>query len=173
MLNQEAITTKFYAGIGSRETPQELRPVIHSIAKVLDEAGYILRSGGADGADTFFEEAARNKVIYLPWPNFNGRESKFYELTDDAFELAKKHHPAYGRLSYGATKLMARNGYQVLGHTLTEPVDFVICWTKNGKMTGGTAQAMRIATDLNIPVFNLFDGTQELSSHLKEKGIQL
>ena len=32
---------------------------------------------------------------------------------------------------------------------------FVICWTKNGKGTGGTGQAIRIAKGFGIPVFDL------------------
>ena len=51
---------------------------------------------------------------------------------------------------------MGRNGYQVLGYDLKTPSKFLICWTKDGKETGGTAQAMRIAKDYKIPVYNLF-----------------
>jgi hypothetical protein len=59
-------------------------------------------------------------------------------------------------LSYGAKKLMARNCHQVLGQDLKTPVDFIVCWTKNGNINGGTGQALRIAKKLNIPVYNLF-----------------
>jgi hypothetical protein len=51
---------------------------------------------------------------------------------------------------------MARNCQQVLGQNLNLPVDFVVCWTKDGGKTGGTGQALRIADDLNIPIYNLF-----------------
>jgi hypothetical protein len=50
---------------------------------------------------------------------------------------------------------MARNAYQVLSTTLEDPVDFVICWTKGGKLVGGTAQAMKIAMDFGVPIYNL------------------
>ena len=51
---------------------------------------------------------------------------------------------------------MARNCHQVLGQDLKTPVDFIVCWTKDGGESGGTGQALRIARDLNIPVYNLY-----------------
>ena len=66
-----------------------------------------------------------------------------------------KYHPNWDNLSQGAKKLMARNACQVFGITGDQPVDFIICWTPNGEITGGTGQALRIAKDFNIPVFNL------------------
>jgi hypothetical protein len=69
--------------------------------------------------------------------------------------LAKKFHPAYQKLSYGAKKMMHRNSNQVMGKDMNTPCDFIICWTKDGKATGGTGQAIRIATSMGIPVYNL------------------
>lgn len=48
-----------------------------------------------------------------------------------------------------------RNVCQILGADLHTPVQMVICWTKGGKLVGGTAQALRIARANNIPIFNL------------------
>ncbi len=45
--------------------------------------------------------------------------------------------------------------FQVLGSDLETPVSFVVCWTIGGKISGGTGQALRIAKDLGIPIFNL------------------
>ena len=70
--------------------------------------------------------------------------------------MTMKYHPNWYRLSVGARRLMARNCHQILGEDLKTPVNFVICWTKDGGKTGGTGQAMRIADDLNIPIYNLF-----------------
>ncbi len=49
----------------------------------------------------------------------------------------------------------ARNCHQVLGCDLRTPSDFIICWTKNGKGLGGTGQALRIAKEYNIPIFDI------------------
>lgn len=147
---------KYYAGIGSRETPIELKDNIKNIVEYLNSLDYILRSGAAPGADTFFEEYAGQKEIYLPWRNFEGNESRLYKPSKESFEMAAKYHPNWYRLSIGARRLMARNCHQVLGQDLKTPVKFIVCWTKDGGATGGTGQALRMAKDLNIPVYNLF-----------------
>lgn len=146
---------QFYAGIGSRETSAAIKPTIERLVKRLNELGYVLRSGGANGADKFFEEYADEKEIFLPWKNFNENKSSFHKQSLEAFEMAKKYHPVFERLSEGAKKMMARNCYQVLGESLNSPVDFIICWTKDGEASGGTGQAIRIAEDSQIPVYNL------------------
>jgi hypothetical protein len=51
---------------------------------------------------------------------------------------------------------MSRNSYQVLGDTLSNPSSFLVCWTSDGKMSGGTAQAMRIAHDHGVKIYNLY-----------------
>jgi hypothetical protein len=42
---------KYYAGIGSRETPYHICKMMTDIAKRLSSLDYVCRSGGADGAD--------------------------------------------------------------------------------------------------------------------------
>jgi len=50
---------KFYTGIGSRKTPIDIKTLIINITKTLANNSYILRSGGADGANLFFEETRK------------------------------------------------------------------------------------------------------------------
>ena len=151
--------TKSYAGIGSRETPEDIMDIMTGFAILAESKGWILRSGGAEGADTAFERGIKlnqNKEIYLPWGRFNGNPSQRTKPLDKAFEYAEAVFPYnWNMLSQGAKKLHARNIHQILGDHLTDPVKFVICWTKNGKVTGGTGQALRLAEELNIPIFNL------------------
>lgn len=47
----------------------------------------------------------------------------------------------------------------VTGYFLIDSNDssFVVCWTSDGKDSGGTGQALRIARDRNIPVYNLYN----------------
>lgn len=147
---------KYYAGIGSRETPLSLCPLIEKIVKILNKKDYILRSGGAQGADTFFEKCANKKEIFLPWKDFNNNKSEIYgSLHPLAIEMAKQFHPNYDALSQAAKTLMARNSQQIFGLDMQTPVEFVVCWTKDGKATGGTGQAIRIAQYHKIPVYNL------------------
>ncbi len=164
---------KYYAGIGSRETPKHLQETITRIAKKLYNLDYFLRSGGAPGADTMFDVYKGSSEIYLPWDNFNGNDSKLHlkitpELNTQAEEIAKKYHPNWNALSDAAKKLMTRNTFQVLGLDLNTPSEFIVCWTKDGKASGGTGQALRMAKDLNIPIFNLYfeDTEEKLYRHL-------
>ena len=149
----------WYAGIGSRDTPSNLENIISKIARNLELAGFILRSGGADGADKMFSNGvvrAENKEIYLPWKGFNFSDSELYGVCNAAILTVNKYHPSPSFLSDAGVKLMARNAYQVLGKDLNTPSKFVLCWTPGGKEVGGTSQAIRIAKDKGIPVYNLF-----------------
>lgn len=155
----------FYTGVGSRETPRDVQAEMTKIAKRLDRLGYILRSGGAPGADSAFSIGARKFEVYLPWNGFNGlaeNRGKGYivvkENTDSyimAQSIMENHHPSPQRLFGGARKLMIRNTFQVLGEDLKTPSNFLICWTKNGKDSGGTGQAIRIAKKYGITIYNL------------------
>jgi hypothetical protein len=146
----------YYAGIGSRKTPPQICNIFKDIANLLEFRGVILRSGGANGADLAFESGVNSnlKEIYLPYKGFNKSKSHLYGVCDNAITLAKKFHPAWNRLSPTGKLLISRNGYQVLGPDLNTPSSFIIAWTLDGKMVGGTAQALRIATEYKIPIFN-------------------
>lgn len=159
---------KYYAGIGSRETPKDVLAFMTQIAKMLYSEGYTLRSGGADGADSAFEQGAgNNKQIFLPWKNFNKNASPYFYISDEAIQMASKFHPFYHNLKQGGQKLHARNCYQILGEDLKTPSEFVICWTPNGLETGGTSQAIRIAKAYKIKIYNL--GKEEDLKHWTEK----
>lgn len=165
---------KIFTGIGSRQTPPEILEKMKAIAKFLSERGYTLRSGGADGADSAFEQGATKKEIFLPWNNYNGRKvdniSFFSDpLYDKHFNLAASIHPAWEKCSPGAKKMHARNTQQILGKDLDTPCDFVVCWTKDGKLVGGTSTAIRLAMSYNIPVFNLGapEGLQDFRTFCK------
>lgn len=150
----------YYAGIGMRKTPQECLTYMTGLAKVLAKRSYILRSGGADGADSAFEsgcdDVKGNKEIFLPWKAFNNNPSLLYDATlsnwDEAMKIAASIHPAWSILTISEQKFHIRNVYQIQGQDLHTLVDFVICYT-NG--VGGTMQSVRLAKKHNIPVFNL------------------
>jgi hypothetical protein len=136
-----------YAGIGSRETPKEVLKSMTNYAKELSATGWVLRSGGADGADTAFKDGVQGDLfeIFL---------AKSY-IPDWAMETVDKYHPAPERLSPYARRLHARNAMIILGDKGTRPVDLIICWTKRGQVVGGTGQALRMAGDYKIPIINL------------------
>lgn len=133
-----------YAGIGSRKTPEEILLVMKKIAKYLEKQNYVLHSGGAIGADRAFESGTNIKIIFKP-----------ENVSSEALNFSKKYHPNWNACSEYAKKLHARNAYIVLGSLLNDPVDFIICWTEKGQIKGGTGQALRIAKDYKIKVYNL------------------
>lgn len=119
---------------------------------------YTLRSGGAEGADTAFEKGADlgggKKEIFLPWPRFNNHPSELCNPDPVTYEYVKLH-PKYAYLSRGAIKLHARNVHQILGKDLRTKSKIVICYTDENRKSGGTKQALRIANNFKIPIFNL------------------
>ena len=160
---------KIYTGVGARSTPPEMLDIIRNVASVLGKQGWVLRSGGADGADSAFEAGCDSvqgsKKIYIPWDGFNGRYQDGQSiLTLDqgdrsgAMELVKGVHPAFNRLSRGALALHSRNTYQVLGLYLDSPSQFLLCYAptdRDGVPTGGTRTAWVVARMFDIPCFNL------------------
>lgn len=159
---------KYYTGIGSRQTPENVLALMVDIAIYFNDKGYILRSGGASGADSAFETGAGDKKeIFLPWKGFNKSKNKFIEIPGEAYNIARKFHPAWDRLKDPVRKLHARNVMQVLGRDLQTPSKLIVCWTKKGQMIGGTAQALRIAEAYKIPIFNL--AFEEICKQFEEK----
>lgn len=169
----------YYTGIGSRNTPPDIGVIMRNIASKLYKDGFMLRSGGANGADTFFEEGVWSNIptamagsagycseIYIPWDNFNKRnEESGYIIPStfsnfhEALEIAESVHPCWTKCSQGAKLLHARNVYQVLGADLKTPSDFLICWAEediNGNIKGGTRTAVELAHRNKIPVYNMY-----------------
>jgi hypothetical protein len=168
---------KYFAGIGSRECPKEILYTLRDASKYFSQRGYILRSGGASGSDDYCERGVDSvsgeKEIYLPWKYFNDNLSELYPDNLPNFykakEMAAKYHPAWKRMGEPAKLLHGRNCYQILGKNLDTPVNFVLCYcpVENGELRGGTAQALRVALDYNIPIINLFK--EEHLTKLKKK----
>lgn len=172
---------KYYAGIGSRETPPDIFKLMTEIASILEVNNFILRSGAATGADTAFESGIsdfKNMNLFLPKPVFN--DHNWYDKgciyindTHPNYQAAYDSiiiHPAGFKLSLGPRNMMIRNYFQVIGIN-NEPISsFVICWTPDGadgttlltsRETGGTGQCIRLAAVHNIPVYNLKDKRYE------------
>lgn len=166
-----------YAGVGSRSTPTPILRLMCDFARLVAEQGdWLLRSGGAIGADLAFElgcnEAKGRKEIYLTYPRKQGWSSKDIILdpskVSDIIEYYREHgimdSKHIGNLSPDARKLHARNYYQVMGLN-EEPADLVVCWTEKGQEVGGTRTAIRLAKSKGIMVKNL--GLPEVESEVR------
>jgi hypothetical protein len=155
------------AGIGSRNTPQNILNEMIAIGAWCKKNKVWIRSGHAPGADWAFEQGAQEYCItYLPWKGFNTHlQSQAHRIipqnSNQLQDMVTKFHPAPNKLSKGAYALIARNACQVLGINLKKPVQVIICWTSDGKASGGTGQALRIAIEYNIPVYNMYSKDYE------------
>lgn len=157
-----------YAGVGSRETPDNILKIMTKCAILLAHDGYICSTGAAVGADQAFAEGSNlskgTTHLHLPWKTYEKEwvsslqgDNIFYILNKgdiEAYNSVEMFHPAYDNFCNkpGTVALHARN-YNILKKPTQ--VQFIICWTKNGDYIGGTAQAMRIADHFKIPIYNL------------------
>lgn len=166
---------KYYAGIGSRQTPDHILKIMHHIGAYLYTQGWTLRSGAAQGADACFERGhdrayemdmlgEPKKEIYLPWAyyqnNLSDLHPKNIPFSQEEIDFTANYHPGWKKCSPSVRALHQRNTRIILGHQslhgeYVKPVKFVVCWTPNGEITGGTGQTLRIAQALNIPIINL------------------
>lgn len=144
---------KFYAGVGSRRAPNDILTLIAEISHLLHEYGWILRTGDAVGCDKAFRDASPDhKQVFT-----------VAHSDSDSMAIAEKYHGAWDKLNSYGEKLHARNAKQILGKDLKTPVDFMVCWTKDGCnshkarsiTTGGTGTAISIADAHRIRIFNL------------------
>ncbi|WBW49003.1 putative DNA recombination-mediator protein A [Pseudomonas phage vB_PaeS_B8] len=151
---------KYYTGVGSRDTPNKEWGILRELGRKLAERGFILRSGGAKGADSAFEAGWLDYIsnnrggttaeIYLPEPGFNQYvitetlgatilpEKELPAEWEEAKGIASQIHQAWnsvrndGRsvLSPFARRAHTRNVFQVLGIDLNTPSKFLVCWSK-------------------------------------------
>ena len=149
---------KYYAGVGSRQTPSAILKLMEEIALYLGKLEYCLRSGGASGADQAFELSARRG-------EFKCEIWRPQDATPESLAMAALFHPVWANLTPGVKNLLARNCMVVLGPYLNKPSGLVVCWTKDGAngdtipttiKTGGTGHAIRVAAKYRIKVYNLF-----------------
>ena len=79
-----------YAGIGSRQTPPEMLEAMTELARELERSGWHLHSGGADGADTAFENGTTKagRTVYLPWKRLQRPHRKRVRDADEQRAVA-------------------------------------------------------------------------------------
>lgn len=157
----------YYAGVGSRDTPQEHLERMTHYSKSLHQMQWTLRSGGARGADTYFELGSQRNDIFLP-ERKRGKKGTALEdlplaMVMQAQKIGKPFHPRWGQLDEFSLKLMTRNVFQVLGRNLQTPVKFILFWAPSSfdsdglvkDAKGGTGFAIRLGRSLGIPLIHV------------------
>jgi hypothetical protein len=180
----DAVPAKAYAGVGSRKTPRDVLETMRAIGAALARKGYTLYSGGARGADTAFrrgaDAAGGDYRILLPAERFNGAaadgERFLFEPNSEAWGRAATiaetlwtvHARFHGiapwkEISLPSRRFHTRNVLQVLGPGCERKVSYLICWTADGMTawhertpeSGGTSQAIALASLVGVDVINL------------------
>jgi hypothetical protein len=182
-----------------------------SISRRQPEIEMQMTSGNCVGMDAAFQAGfalavskganiAQNHHIYMPFAGFGipvNHSTGTYLMPNDtqldwtgAKQLAIQHHAVWSKMleagrdmKVKAQPFLIRDVFQVLGHDLQSPVDFVLCATRFAEeckadctaMTGGTAMAIAIADAYNIPVFNMnaLNFGERFKEFLKGKGIKV
>lgn len=147
------------------------------IGRYLAEKGWILHTGAAPGADQAFARGALEGdgmvILHLPWPSYEedwfgkipsqfsrkisvdvlelDRRAGAYDR--DAYDSVYEFHPAPERLRQGALKLHARNYRIIRPKGRPGPVSFTVAIPSPGG--GGTAQGIRLAESMKVPVVRL------------------
>jgi hypothetical protein len=173
-----------YAGLGSRETPDDMLAVMEALGGRLAGRRWLLRTGLSPGADQAFYRGALlsggDVELYLPWPGFQAEArldsegANVRELARPsaaACELAGRFHEGWDALEPPDRRLLARDAHEVLGGDLISPAQLLVCWTADGSIDGedlyddGTGQALRIASEHGVRVLNLArpDDVEELA----------
>lgn len=152
---------KYYAGIGSRDTPSIALKAMAKISRELRSMGWVLRSGGSAGAEAAFEACAgTQKEIFGP-RDLAITAAGHPEAPYWTIDLIKPHcyEFPFERMTSYSQALIARNAMQIVGVAGDSPVDLVICWTPTEDPThpdaGGSRFACRLAKSLDIPTINL------------------
>ena len=163
---KSATPTMTYAGIGSRETPQEVLELMTKAAQYLDGLGYTLNTGktflAKPSDDPKYQAQYEERLAFSK--KHNGKVGLDEEGADRAFSLgatkknlfgvekpvgkremkiAEEIHPNWEALvakGPGGPKLMARNTNQVFGANLDTPVDFVLFYAEDKGKTGKTGE---------------------------------
>ena len=176
-----------YAGVGSRQTPENVLQLMNAIGRGFAGHKFKLRTGDAAGADFAFRSGAIKKLaeelklppkevaklveVYVPF--MKGRLTSSYErrpdvdLLDRLRDLANEFHPNPDALRGYGRSLQERNALQILGPRLDDPVDFLVGMLKPKALrrrptdVGGTGQAYRMAMKYNIPIFDLAPTTPQ------------
>lgn len=161
----------WFAGVGSRDTPEEVCRVMRRLAVVLYAQGYGLSSGDARGADRAFWEGAilspfYRKIgarIYLSDQCVRGRkadpENFFFNAQEfHTFEKAKalafEARGSFNGLDEWGINLHSRNVMQIYGGGLQDKVEYLIYWAipvgKSEKVRGGTNTALQLAKKAEV-----------------------
>lgn len=168
----------FIAIVGSREVPLDELEVMIRLGRTVTDLGFGVRSGDAFGSDRAGWYGARQSDRYdtnlagiyvlQSYKNRKRAQEHGFLVAEDypeqwvmATALALEARGSWGGIDGPANQfkrdLHIRNVYQVLGHSLAEPVKGIFYYAtpvgkvENEKVKGGTNTAVQLARIAEVP----------------------
>lgn len=148
--------------IGTRTPDEYQAAAAEEAAQEISRMGFIVTTGAAFGIDTkaMLGTAPGSLEIYLPWATYNSHlipkhaSIIVYNPAEHVSWTTSvgRFHPAPKKLSRGAFALHARN------YGIVSPTKLVLAMP-DAQGEGGTAQGIRIARGLGIPVIEVRKGS--------------
>lgn len=158
---QTNIVPRTYAGIGDVNIPTNIQELMKMIGEELAHQGYVLRTGGAKGADTAFMEGCDKakgikEVFYPSDLHVNNETLKIAKEIHGHWEYCENKQPKQGHKYSFPVQAHCRNMKIINGDQLNNPVEFTIAYQDINQVTGGTWQGIKYSQKLGIKVYNLF-----------------
>lgn len=158
---------KPFCVISNDNAPPEIMERAKEVILFLINHGFTARASCiASTEKEFLDFIPEDKVeVYIPWKDFDNRNSKFYFNDKVSQHIAKMFHKAYDTLKGPVQAFLAKNVRMVLGEKAKSRSTLVIVWSEDGATdtsqitfkTGNVSHPIAIANAVHIPVFNLQD----------------
>lgn len=161
----------WFAGVGSRDTPEDICELMGKVSIVFYHLGYGLSSGDARGADRAFWGGALKSIhyrkigarIYLSDEYVRGRKADpsnfFYNAQrfqsfEKAKQMAFEARGSFHGLDEWGINLHTRNVMQIHGASLQDKVEYLVYWAipvgKVERVRGGTNTSLQLAIKAGI-----------------------
>ena len=172
---------KPFSVICNDNAPPEILDRAKEVILHLINHGFTARASCvASSEKEILEFIPEDKVeVYIPWKDFDNRNSKFYFNDKVSQHIARMFHKAYDTLKGPIQAFLAKNVRMVLGEKAKSRSTLVIVWSEDGATdtrqitfkTGNVSHPIAIANAVHIPVFNLQDPDilLKVSGYLKLK----
>lgn len=168
----------YVAIVGSRDVPLDELELLIRLGRTVTDVGFGVRSGDAFGSDRAGWYGARQSELYdtnntgiyvlQSYKNRKRAQEHGFLVAEDypekwlmATSLALEARGSWGGIEGPHNQfkrdLHIRNVYQVLGHTLDQPVQAIFYYAKpvgkveNEKVSGGTNTAVQVARIAEVP----------------------